>query len=131
MTSVDYRTGTTVITGASSGIGAEFARRLAARGSGLVLVARRADRLEQLAVELTAAHGVEVDIVPLDLSLPGAGRKLAAAVAGLGRSVTSVINNAGFGTYGPFHAEDPERLEDEIAVDVTALVDISRAFIAP
>jgi uncharacterized protein len=131
MTPVDYRRQTTLITGASSGIGAEFARRLAARGSGLVLVARRAERLEALAAELTAAHGVPVAVIPRDLALPGAGRDLAAAVAERGLTVTSVINNAGFGTYGPFHDEDPQRLADEIAVDVSALVDISRAFIGP
>ena len=125
MTLVDYRQQTTLITGASSGIGAEFARRLAARGSDLVLVARRLDRLEALAAELD----VTVTPIPLDLSLPGAGSTLARETARRGLRVTSLINNAGFGTYGPFHDEDPARLDAEITVNVASLVDISRAFI--
>ncbi|GAA1431697.1 SDR family oxidoreductase [Microlunatus lacustris] len=128
---VDYRGGTTIVTGASSGIGAAFARRLAARGSHLVLVARRRDRLEQLAAELTAQHGVQVTVVPLDLARPDAGRTLAGELEQRGVRPTSLVNNAGFGTWGPFHEEDQERLQEEIAVDVAALVDLSRAFIAP
>ncbi|WP_433207408.1 SDR family NAD(P)-dependent oxidoreductase [Nocardia sp. CA-107356] len=129
MTAVEYRGQTTVITGASAGLGAEFARQLAARGSDLILVARRADRLDALATELAAAHGIRVTPIPLDLSLPGAGRALAAEVSARALPVTSVINNAGFGTFGPFHREDPERLQAEVAVDIAAVVDISRAFI--
>jgi NAD(P)-dependent dehydrogenase (short-subunit alcohol dehydrogenase family) len=70
MTSIDYRNQTTIVTGASSGLGAEFARQLAARGSDLVLVARRADRLETLAEELTRAHDVTVTTVARDLGRP-------------------------------------------------------------
>lgn len=131
MSAVDYRGQTTLITGASAGIGAEFARRIAARGSHVVLVARRRERLDELATELTAAHGVEAIVIPLDLSLPGAGQTLAEEVAGRGLTVTSVVNNAGFGTFGPFHTEDPQRLREEICVDVAGVVDISRAFIEP
>jgi NADP-dependent 3-hydroxy acid dehydrogenase YdfG len=68
MSQVDYRTQTTIVTGASSGLGEQFARQLAARGSDLVLVARRADRLENLADELTRAHGVTVIAVARDLA---------------------------------------------------------------
>lgn len=131
MNSVDYRTQLSLVTGASSGIGAAFARALAARGSDLVLVARRLDRLEALAAELQAAHGVTVTPLAVDLAVPGAGRTLAGLVADRGLTVTSVVNNAGFGTDGPFHEADPERLTDEINVDVANLVDITRAFIAP
>ncbi|MGW1813921.1 SDR family NAD(P)-dependent oxidoreductase [Streptomyces sp. NPDC002125] len=131
MNAVDYRSQTTLVTGASSGIGAEFARRLAGRGSDLVLVARRRERLEKLAAELASEHGVRAEAVPLDLSLPGAGRALAAETEQRGLTVTSVVNNAGFGTSGQFHDEDPERLRQEIQVDVASLVDISRAFIGP
>ncbi|MEV6597866.1 SDR family NAD(P)-dependent oxidoreductase [Actinoplanes sp. NPDC051346] len=131
MTPVDYRRQTTLITGTSSGIGAEFARQLAARGSALVLVARREDRLRAMAAELTAAHGVEVAVLPADLSLPDAGPALAAAAAERGLAVTSVINNAGLGNYGPFHTADPAQLTTMINVDLTALVGITRAFIGP
>ena len=129
MSRVDWAGGTTLVTGASAGIGAEFARQLAARGSDLVLVARRADRLTALAAELTASTGVRVEVVPLDLGRPAAGRALAAEVDRLGIAVTSVVNCAGFGTHGPFHGEDADRLAEMIAVDVTALVDVSRAFV--
>lgn len=131
MTTVDYRNQTTLITGASSGIGAEFARALARRGSNVVLVARRRDRLEALAAELEQAHGIRATPIALDLSAPAAGRALASAVAEQGLSITSLVNNAGFGTDGPFHEEDAERLGEEISVNVANLVDITRAFIAP
>lgn len=131
MTPVDYTNQTTLITGASSGIGAAFARALARRGSHVVLVARRRDRLEALAGELRLAHGITATVITLDLSAPAAGRTLATAVAEHGSSITSLVNNAGFGTDGPFHAEDAARLTEEITVDVTNLVDITRAFIEP
>ena len=129
MTTVDYRGQTTLITGASSGIGAEFARQLARRGSNVVLVARRLERLEKLAAELGAEYGVRAEAIPLDLGLPGAGRALAEEVEGRGLAVTSLVNNAAFATFGPFHDEDPERVRGEISVNVSAVVDISRAFI--
>ncbi len=126
---MDHEKQTVLITGASAGIGSEFARQLARRGADLVLVARREDRLEALAAQLRTAHGVQAHVIAADLSRPGIGSRLAEEVENIGVTVTSVINNAGFATYGPFHEEDPERLRQEIAVDVTAVVDISRAFI--
>lgn len=129
MTAVDYRDQTTLLTGASAGIGVEFARQLAARGSHLVLVARRVDRLTQLAAELTAAHGIRVDTVRLDLSQPEPGVTLAAGLRVRGIKLTSLINCAAFATFGPFHDEDAARLSQELAVDVGAVVDLSRAFI--
>lgn len=129
MTGIDYSTQTTLITGASAGLGAEFARRLAERGSNLVLVARRADRLEALADELSAKYRVTVTAVPFDLTVPGAGEALAQEVARRGITVTSLVNNAGFGTHGPFRQEDPERVQQEIGLNVASLVDVTRAFI--
>jgi short-subunit dehydrogenase len=131
MTSVDFTPQTTIVTGASSGIGAAFARALAERGSDVILVARRLDRLRELANELEREHGVRATPIALDLSRRGAGQALAGEVAARGLTVTGLVNNAGFGTDGPFHEEDPDRLQDEIAVDVANLVDISRAFIEP
>lgn len=129
MAAVDYRTQTTLVTGASSGIGAELARALAARGSALVLVARRADLLEALADELRAAHGVRVEVVVADLVEPGAADRLAAEVARRGLHVTSLVNNAGFGLQVPFHQADPQELRDMVQLDVAALTDVTRAFI--
>ncbi len=131
MRAIDFSGQTTVVTGASSGIGAAFARELARRGSDVVLVARRLDRLTDLASELRARHGVRATAVPLDLSEPGAGRRLAADLAGRGIRADGLVNNAGFGTNGAFHREDPDRLTDEINVDVANLVDLTRAFIEP
>jgi len=131
MKTVDYRNQTILVTGASSGIGAAFARALAGRGANLVLVARRVDRLEKLAAELTAAHGIRATSIGLDLGEPAAGRTLKEKTDALGLAITGVVNNAGFGTDGPFHEENPSTLAQEIAVDITTLVDISRAYIEP
>ena len=122
--------GTTVlITGASAGLGAEFARRFAGRGADLVLVARRADRLEQLAAELRAAHHVTVTVLPFDLAAPGAGARLRSELAARDIRVDSLINNAGFGTHGDFASADLERLTAEIQLNVTTLVELSHTFL--
>lgn len=126
---IDHSSQTTLITGASSGIGADLARRLAERGTALVLAARRTERLDALAAELRKAHGVRVETVSADLGRPGAGRDLAAEVDRRGVRVTSLINNAGIGSDGTFADQDPDELEALLALNVTALVDITRAFI--
>ena len=86
-----------LVTGASAGIGEAFARAYAARGHDLALVARRADRLEALATELSAAHGIEAFGVPADLALYEAHKPVLEAVAARGRHVDVLVNNAGFG----------------------------------
>lgn len=126
---LDFPHQTILITGASSGIGAAFACSLAARGANLVLAARRRDRLDVLAAELQSAHGVSVTAITQDLGSPSAGTDLSAAVAGEGLHVTGIINSAGFGTFGDFVEEDPDRLVQEIAVDISAPVQISAAFL--
>jgi short-subunit dehydrogenase len=123
---MSYRPTRSLVTGASSGIGAAFARALAARGSDLVLVARRTDRLRALAAELEAAHGIRAEVITADLAKPAAGRALRAKIGG---DVDTVVNNAGFGDHDPLVDADPGVLERMIAVDVAALVDITRAFL--
>jgi uncharacterized protein len=86
-----------LITGASAGIGAAFARAYAARGHDLALVARRADRLEALAAELSAAHGIEAFALPADLAVLDAQTSILAALEARGRHVDVLVNNAGFG----------------------------------
>jgi len=125
---IDYRGTTALVTGASSGIGAEFARQLASRGAALVLVARRADRLDALAAELRREHGVRVDVIPTDLATPRPGRALAAELDQREITIDTVIANAGFGTYEHFQHEDGDRIADEIAVNVAAVVDVAHAF---
>jgi len=128
-----YQPSLSLVTGASSGIGAAFARALAARGSDLVLVARRESRLRALASELESAHGIHCAVVALDLSEPRPGAALLAELDARldGRCPDLVVNNAGFGIQGQVVATDPDRLASEVAVDVAAVVDICRAFVAP
>lgn len=121
-----FRPTRSLITGASSGIGAEFARALAARGSDVVLVARRVDRMQALADELTAAHGVRVEVIGADLAEEGAGTALFARVEG---TVDLLVNNAGFGVYGPLAEAEAAALDRMIAVDIRALVDLTHAFL--
>lgn len=129
MVTFDHAAMTTLVTGASSGIGRAFAVALADRGSDLVLVARRADRLDRLAEELRARTGVRVDVVPADLARPDAPAAVRDEIAARGQRVTALINNAGFGTWGPFADEDSGRLDEEIALDVAAPVRLTRAFL--
>jgi short-subunit dehydrogenase len=93
---------TALITGASSGIGRDMARLLAAAGCHLVLVARSRDRLTALAEELRRAHGVTIDLIAMDLSHPNAARSLHEEVAGWARPIDYLISNAGAGVYGWF-----------------------------
>ncbi|MGJ3191808.1 SDR family NAD(P)-dependent oxidoreductase [Paenarthrobacter sp. FR1] len=124
-----YSGTTALITGASSGLGAEFASQLAARGSHLVLVARRADRLEEVAQGLRSKHGINVTVLPMDLGRPGVGRELLSELSSRDITVDTLINNAGFGTHSAFVDEDPEGIASEISLNVAALVDITRAFL--
>lgn len=115
-----------LITGASSGIGAAFARRLAAEGSDLVLVARRAERLEDLARELASAHGADVEVIAADLAAPDASAGIRDELARRGVRVTALIHSAGFAHNAPLVEIDPADLREEIAVDVVAVADLTR-----
>ncbi|RCV53672.1 short-chain dehydrogenase [Marinitenerispora sediminis] len=116
-----------MVTGASVGIGAEYARRLAERGFALVLVARRADLIEELAAELRASHGVDVAVLPADL----ADASALAAVEERLRDDTSpvdlLVNNAGVGHGGELARQDPDLLDAMVDLNVRALVRLTRA----
>lgn len=114
-----------LITGASSGLGVAFAERLAADGNDLVLVARRRDRLEALAARLRSPHA-DVAVVPADLSVPADIAMLEARIAE-GPALAFLVNNAGFGAYGPFVEADPDVLAAQITVHLTATVRLARA----
>ncbi len=120
---------TALITGASSGFGIEFARRFAGRGADLVLVARRADRLESLAAELTQKYGTTVTTVAIDLTASDAVASLQGRLAASGISVSSLVNNAGFGGFGPLAEMDPAVVDGQVALNVAALVSLTRAFL--
>lgn len=107
----------------------EFARRFAARGDDLVLVARRREPMDRLAAELGAAHGITAHVVPLDLTQPDAAERLLAEVNDRGLTVHALVNNAGFGTYGAFAEADPARIAQEISLNVTAVTLLSRLFL--
>jgi len=115
-----------VITGASSGIGAAFARELARRGYHLVLVARSEEKMAKLAVSVEEETGCRTRIVPLDLRMPASIPVLAEQTADL--NVRMVINNAGFGTSGPFVDIDDDREADMIALNCTAVTRIARLY---
>ncbi|WP_265569744.1 SDR family NAD(P)-dependent oxidoreductase [Sphingomicrobium nitratireducens] len=112
----------TLVTGASAGLGVEFARRYAARGDRLVLVARRADRLEALAAELPNARWFA-----LDLSQPGAVDTLMADLEGEGEHVETLINNAGFGVIGKLAHADRRRQREMVDLNCGALVELAQA----
>ncbi|MGW0251910.1 SDR family NAD(P)-dependent oxidoreductase [Nocardia goodfellowii] len=126
---IDYHAQTVLLTGASSGIGAAFARTLAARGANLVLVARRADRLTALADELRRTTDVRLDVIPSDLAREGVAGELQQAVTERGIRITGLINNAAFGSFAPFIELDPDHLSAEIAVDALAPVQLTAAFL--
>jgi uncharacterized protein len=117
-----------MVTGASSGIGRSMARRLAAAGTDLVVVARDTARLEDLAKEVAAGgSGAAVEVLTADLADPAALATVEARVADAGRPVDLLVNNAGFGTYGNFDELPIDGEEREIRVNVVALVRLAHA----
>lgn len=121
--------GTALVTGASSGIGAEYAVRLAARGHALVLVARRAGRLESLAARLRTEAGVVVETLAADLSDPG---DLDRVLARIGEGdISFLLNNAGINGYARFDEADPALLRKVLDVNVVALTALARAALPP
>lgn len=127
MSQFDFSSTTTLVTGASSGLGVEFARQIAARRGDLVLVARTQERLDAVAEELRAKHQVEITALPADLSDPaGVGEVIRFAT---NRGINVLVNNAGFGTYGKFADLDAAREHAEVMVNVAAPVDLAHALL--
>lgn len=117
---------TTLVTGASSGIGEQFALQLGRRGHNLVLTARNEDRLQTLAKQLRSDHpGIDVEVIAADLAEPGSGAALNADLTARGLEVDVLINNAGFGSHNPVAEEDPENLAREIQLNCSSLVDLT------
>lgn len=117
---------TAVVTGASSGIGEVYARRLAAQGHDLVLVARREDRLARLADELETSHGVEAEVLPADLAEAADLRKVEERIARAG-DLEFLVNNAGFGTQGLFFQSDVQDGDRMHRLHVLSVVRLSHA----
>ncbi len=116
-----------IVTGASSGIGAELARGLARRGHNVGLVARRRDRLEELAKELKTY--VRAEVLEADLGDEGSRDQLADAIGQLGLDVAVLCNNAGFGTYDDFTELDRERELSQVRTNVEAVVDLTSRYV--
>lgn len=119
---------TALVTGASSGLGVDFADELAARGCNLVLVARREKLLRQHAEAISARHGVAVSVVAMDLAAKDAPQALYDRLGAEGVAVDVLVNNAGYGLYGPFTQLDWERERGMLELDIIALVHLSKLF---
>lgn len=128
MKQYDFKGKNVLITGASTGIGAEFARQLAAKGANLLLVARNEERLNAVAESLRSST-VKVQTVTLDLAELGAAETLRKRVAATHFEVDVLINNAGFGKHARFTQLGPEDLREQILLNVLALSELTHAFL--
>ena len=117
-----------LVTGASSGLGIDFARNLAARRCNLVLVARRENLLRAQQSEIADRYGVDVEIVPMDLALPDAPQLLFDRVRETGKAVDILLNNAGLGLYGEFLEIPWERERNMLEIDIISLVHMTKLF---
>ncbi|WP_420453421.1 SDR family NAD(P)-dependent oxidoreductase [Ilumatobacter sp.] len=120
-----------LVTGSSSGLGVEIARCLARRGHNLILVARRLERLDRLAEELSAEHGIRAETIGADLADPSARAALVDLVTDAELTVDVLVNNAGLGSDGPFHEQDVDRHNLIVSVNVDAVVDLCARFVPP
>ena len=118
-----------IVTGASRGIGAEYARALAAGGYDLLLVSRDVDRMNRLALELTARHRVQISSEALDLAEPGAAHRLYVAARQRRSTVELLINNAGFGLFGEFVEMPMARIQEMLRLHVNTVVESIRLFL--
>ena len=120
---------TAIVTGASSGIGAEIARQLARRGHGVTLVARREDRLKELADELAQTHQVRTEVIAADLTDAHSRAELPGQVEARGLTADILVNNAGFTTMGPLHKAERAAELALVRTDVEAVVDLCTLFV--
>jgi short-subunit dehydrogenase len=125
----DLKGKTALVTGASSGLGVDFATLLAERGCNLVLVARREERLRTLADTLTGRHGVQVNVIAMSLAPLGAAQVLYDRIRALHLDVDVLINNAGFGVYGSFIEIPWEREQEMLLLDIVALTHLTKLFV--
>ena len=117
-----------LITGASSGLGLDFADLLAAQRVNLVLAARRREPMETLAADLRRKHGIEVVVEPIDLAVPGAAARLKEGLDGKSLRIDVLVNNAGYGLHGEFLDTPLERTVDMIQLNITAVTELSYVF---
>jgi short-subunit dehydrogenase len=122
---------TALITGASSGIGVEFARLLAASGYDLVLAARSAERLEDVALEIRHQHGGRVETRRCDLASAGGATPLWRGLVADGIAVDTLVNNAGAGLHGPFVEQDADAIDRMVTLNVAALTTLTRLALPP
>jgi hypothetical protein len=121
---------TALVTGASSGIGAAIARELASRGHAVALAARREERLQSLATELTTEHGVVAEAIACDVSDPAERERLADELRTRGRAIEVLVNNAGFGHQADFAPSPRERMTEMVRVNCEAVVDLTSLFLS-
>jgi len=126
---VEWRGTWALVTGASSGIGVALARELAAGGTHLVLTARRKDRLDELAKELTTNHRVMTEVFTADLADSHSPEKIYDFTKQKGLEINLLINNAGFGQYGEFPSIEKQRLLDMVQVNCAAVVHLTRLYL--
>ena len=122
----DVKRKVALITGASAGIGLALAGVFARQRNDLILAARRGDRLHEIAAELSARDGTEVHVIAADLAAPDGSGRLFEKVRQLGLDVEYLVNNAGFGTFGPFAEIDATRSMDLVRLNVGAVTSYTR-----
>jgi uncharacterized protein len=125
----DIQNRTALVTGASSGLGVDFARELAKEGANLILVARREDRLKAVAAEINQEFGVAVDVIPMDLAETGAPQVLYDHLKAENKAVDVLVNNAGYGLFGMFTELSWEKQKQMLDLDIIALTHLTKLFV--